>query len=233
MSNEPYEQFGQDESVYPHNADNTVNSEFNGDSVANDANAGAPAAQAYAQPHPQVQPAQAPSQVYEQQPYVQAQPQYAQPVQPQYTQPTQQAPYVQQASYGQQAPYGQPQPQQQAPYGQYVPPQFNNGVPNAGTPGVSGVPGAFPQAQPLMVGSKSKIVAAVLAFFLGALGIHNFYLGKTTRAIVQLLMTVVGWILILPPIICGIWAFVEFILILVSSPGSSYHKDGYGLELQD
>ncbi|WP_018143410.1 TM2 domain-containing protein [Alloscardovia criceti] len=87
--------------------------------------------------------------------------------------------------------------------------------------------------QPLIVGDKNKIVAALLAFFLGALGIHNFYLGYTTRGVIQLLMTLVGWIIIFPPFVAAIWAFVEFILILVSSPGSRYHKDAKGYELQD
>ena len=34
--------------------------------------------------------------------------------------------------------------------------------------------------------AKSKIVAALLAFFLGGLGIHKFYLGKNTAGIIML-----------------------------------------------
>lgn len=121
-------------------------------------------------------------------------------------------PYAQQEQ-----PYAQPQYTNAAPQGQYQY-QYN----------------AYTQpGQPYVVSSKNKIVAALLAFFLGSLGIHNFYLGKTGRAIAQLLLTVIGWIIIIGPFISGIWAFVEFILILVSKPGSSYHQDGQGLELQD
>jgi len=53
-------------------------------------------------------------------------------------------------------------------------------------------------------GGKSQIVAAILAFFVGGLGIHRFYLGYTWQGIVQLL-TAGG---------CGIWALIDFIRIL-------------------
>ena len=53
--------------------------------------------------------------------------------------------------------------------------------------------------------SKSQIIALVLAFFLGGLGIHRFYLGYTTIGIIQLL-TAGG---------CGIWALIDFIRILL------------------
>lgn len=133
-------------------------------------------------------------------------------------------------------PYAQPQqpaqteqfaqPQQTVPPQQPMQPQYVTAqMPQPVVYDASG--------QPLLVGSKNKIVAALLAFFLGTLGIHNFYLGKTTIAIIQLIMGTVGWLLILPGFAAAIWAFVEFILILVSKPGTSYHKDGQGFELQD
>ena len=76
-------------------------------------------------------------------------------------------------------------------------------------------------------GHKSKLAAILLAFFLGGLGVHNFYLGNTNKAIAQLLLTVIGWIIIIGPIISGIWAFVEFILLLTGSISS----DASGQEL--
>lgn len=57
-------------------------------------------------------------------------------------------------------------------------------------------------------GAKSKMAAGLLGIFLGGFGIHNFYLGYTTRGIIQLVLTVCS---------CGIgsiWGFVEGILIL-------------------
>ncbi len=56
-------------------------------------------------------------------------------------------------------------------------------------------------------GSKSKIVAAILALVLGGLGIHKFYLGQNGWGIIYLLFF---WTFI-PAIV----AFVEFILLLL------------------
>lgn len=62
---------------------------------------------------------------------------------------------------------------------------------------------------------KSKIAAALLAFFLGAFGVHNFYLGKKGTATTQLLITVLSCGLL--SFISGIWSFIEFIMILTGS----------------
>ncbi|NCG43191.1 MAG: NINE protein [Euryarchaeota archaeon] len=81
--------------------------------------------------------------------------------------------------------------------------------------------------QQVAKGSRSKIVTFLLAFFLGYLGVHNFYLGKTGLGITQLLITVltfgIGALITVP------WAFIEGILALVSSN----FRDGDGLPLSD
>jgi len=77
--------------------------------------------------------------------------------------------------------------------------------------------------------AKSKIVAGLLGIFLGAFGIHNFYLGFTGKAVAQLLMSTVGWILIIPPFAAGIWGFIEGIMILVGS----ISRDAQGVPLRD
>jgi len=41
-----------------------------------------------------------------------------------------------------------------------------------------------------MVRSEKKVVAGILAIFLGSFGVHKFYLGYTTAGIVQLLLSV-------------------------------------------
>lgn len=71
---------------------------------------------------------------------------------------------------------------------------------------------------------KNKIVAALLAFFLGTLGIHKFYLGKTTAGIIMLVCGTVGWLLILPGLISALIAFIEFIIYLVKSD-EEFHRD--------
>jgi len=54
-------------------------------------------------------------------------------------------------------------------------------------------------------GDKNWLVAVLLCFFLGGIGIHRFYLGYTTIGIIQLL-TLGG---------CGVWALIDFIRIII------------------
>ena len=72
---------------------------------------------------------------------------------------------------------------------------------------------------------KQWIFALLLAFFLGPLGIHNFYLGYTTRGIIQLILSII--VIGLP--ITAIWALIEFIMILMRS--GSYGCDASGQPL--
>ncbi len=58
---------------------------------------------------------------------------------------------------------------------------------------------------------KSKLVAVLLAFFLGSIGIHDFYLGYTKFGIFKIVLTVctgVGG---------SIWALIDFIRLLTGS----------------
>ena len=49
---------------------------------------------------------------------------------------------------------------------------------------------------------KDRIVAGLLGIFLGTLGIHYFYLGKTTAGVISLILGLCS---------CGIWGIVMFI----------------------
>ena len=64
-------------------------------------------------------------------------------------------------------------------------------------------------------GQKSRIAAGILGILLGALGIHNFYLGYTGKAIAQLLMTLLSCGIL--GFISGVWGLIEGILILTGS----------------
>lgn len=70
---------------------------------------------------------------------------------------------------------------------------------------------------------KSKMAAGLLGIFLGGWGIHNFYLGNTTRGIIQIIVTIVT---------CGIgaiWGLVEGIMILTGA----INTDAKGNPLKD
>ncbi|MDO4927843.1 MAG: NINE protein [Corynebacterium sp.] len=108
-----------------------------------------------------------------------------------------------------------------------------NGYPGYGVP-AHPKPGA---SKPIPYGykQKSQLVAAVLAFFLGTLGIHNFYLDKNARGAAQLGLYIFGWVTVILGVgvvivgAVGIWAFVEFIMIIIGSGG--YDRDGNGVPL--
>jgi TM2 domain-containing membrane protein YozV len=66
-------------------------------------------------------------------------------------------------------------------------------------------------------GGKSWMVALLLSFFLGALGVDRFYLGYTGLGVLKLI-TLGG---------CGIWALIDFIMIAV---GKMTDAEGRPLE---
>lgn len=74
---------------------------------------------------------------------------------------------------------------------------------------------------------KSKIAAGLLGIFLGSLGVHNFYLGFTGKAIAQLLITILSCGFLSP--ISYIWGLIEGILILTGSTKT----DANGVNLVD
>ena len=67
-------------------------------------------------------------------------------------------------------------------------------------------------------GLSKRLVAALLAFFVGGLGIHKFYLGYKNQGIIILLVFFLGFILLgFPTIIISIVAFIEFVIYLLKS----------------
>lgn len=70
---------------------------------------------------------------------------------------------------------------------------------------------------------KSKMLAGLLGLFLGALGIHNFYLGNSNRGIIQIVLTFITCG------VAGLWGFIEGIMIL----SGSIKTDAKGVPLSD
>jgi TM2 domain-containing membrane protein YozV len=94
-------------------------------------------------------------------------------------------------------------------------------------------PGYGP-APPYDPTAKSKLAAGLLGIFLGAFGVHRFYLGFNNIAIAQLAVGVIG--LILLPFTCGlifigasIWGLIDGIMILTGSISA----DATGRPLRD
>ena len=120
-------------------------------------------------------------------------------------------------AYDAQQGYGVPGPDatEQAAYaaGQQAYGQPAYGQPAYGQPFAAGAP-------------KQWIVAVLLAFFLGTLGIHNFYLGYTTKGIIQLVLTIT----VIGILVSGPWALIDFIMLIMRS--GSYATDAQGQPLQ-
>lgn len=74
--------------------------------------------------------------------------------------------------------------------------------------------------------AKSKLAAGLFGILLGGFGVHNFYLGHTTKAVVQLLMTLVSFGILAP--VSAIWGLIEGILIISAAPGSQWARDAHG-----
>lgn len=90
--------------------------------------------------------------------------------------------------------------------------------PHCGAPQAAGPVNNGPYGGPVGYAPKSSLAAGLLGIFLGSLGIHNFYLGYTNKAIAQLLLTLIGgWLCGIGAIAAGIWGLVEGIMILTGS----------------
>lgn len=97
----------------------------------------------------------------------------------------------------------------------YTPPRYHADGPHA----------QGPYAPPPFV--RSKLAAGLFGIFLGALGVHNFYLGFTTKAVAQLLISVLSCGILSP--ISAIWGLIEGIMIL----SGDIYLDADGRTLRD
>lgn len=75
--------------------------------------------------------------------------------------------------------------------------------------------------------AKSKMAAGLLGILLGGLGVHNFYLGYTGKAIAQLLISILSCGML--SFVSVIWGLVEGIMIFTGS----INTDAQGNPLKD
>jgi len=80
------------------------------------------------------------------------------------------------------------------------------------------------------VSDKQKMVVALLAFFLGTVGIHRFYTGKVGTGVAMAIITVIGWITsififgYILIVATGLWALIDFIMILMGKFTDKYGR---------
>ena len=74
-----------------------------------------------------------------------------------------------------------------------------------------------PQYAPPVMSTKSRTVYVLLAIFLGGLGIHNFYAGRTGSGIAQLLITLIS---------CGYGSFITWLWAIIEA--CAVTTDGQG-----
>lgn len=78
---------------------------------------------------------------------------------------------------------------------------------------------------------KSRLVAGLLAIFVGCFGIHNFYLGNNNIGLIQVLVSTIGGVFTcgIATIAMEIWALVEGIFIFMGK----IDRDANGVLLED
>lgn len=118
---------------------------------------------------------------------------------------TSQQDYYWQQPPAQEQPQGQPQGQQY-----YTPPQTQQSYPYQTQ---------TPSPYQATTASKDHIVAGLLAIFLGGLGIHKFYLGYNTSALIMLAVSILGGAITFMLAVAVVWviAIVEGIIYLTKS----------------
>ncbi len=70
---------------------------------------------------------------------------------------------------------------------------------------------------------KSRMIAGILGIFLGGLGVHNFYLGYSSKGFIQVCLFLGGFLTFgLTSLVASLWGFVEGILLL----SGTIYRDG-------
>lgn len=66
-------------------------------------------------------------------------------------------------------------------------------------------------------GISKRLVAALLAIFLGCLGVHKFYLGINKVGLIYLLVSILGSFLFIPTLVIGVFSLIDGVKYLMCS----------------
>lgn len=139
------------------------------------------------------------------------------------------------SDFNQTPPQNNPTQQQQPGHGNQTQPPFQNQwqssqwQSNSAPSPIYSPPQYQPQAgmdPPPGYLQKSRIAAGLLALTMGMLGIHSFYMGNTSKGLIQLLVSILG---------CGIGAVVIQILSIIEGVkilDGRINTDAYGIYLK-
>lgn len=65
---------------------------------------------------------------------------------------------------------------------------------------------------------QDKIVMALICFFLGGIGIHNFIMGEVKKGVMKIILAVAGSVTLgITTLVCGVLVLIEFVKILTDS----------------
>ena len=67
---------------------------------------------------------------------------------------------------------------------------------------------------------KSRVTYALLGFFLGCFGVHNFYAGHARRAVFQLCLTLFSFFYL--AVVSWVWALVEICIVKTDGDGLAF-----------
>lgn len=74
--------------------------------------------------------------------------------------------------------------------------------------------------------AKNGIIYILLGWFLGTIGLHNFYAGYIWRGVCQLVLTATSWLfLFIPLLFTALWAFLEVMLVNYGANGLFFKGD--------
>ena len=81
------------------------------------------------------------------------------------------------------------------------------------------------------ISPKSRLATVLLAWFLGTLGLHRFYIGKIRTGLAILILGILGWATtwiwglgLIFIAVAGVWVFIDFLMALFGAMKDKHGK---------